>query len=275
MTVVAALGDSLTCGEGVGVRVVPTITWVGLLAGALPNGRLVRLARAGARARDVRLRQLPELPDQVDVVTLLVGLNGVARAGFDAAAVRADLLAVVAALRTLDAEVLLARLHDPVALLPLPPRVAGAARVRVAAVNAAVDVAASWPGVRVLDLALVSALSQPGGWSVDRVHPSAAGHHGIAAAAIRSLLAGGRHHPTVMAEPVLPRGPARVLKAGGRCATDCRTAPATCASSAVPSLHGCCTATDPNQPRAVGKARVPCLPVTGKRSQERLLPRSR
>ncbi len=82
----------------------------------------------------------------------------------------------------------------------------------MAAVNAAIDVAASWPGVRVLDLALVPALSQPGGWSADRVHPSAAGHHGIAAAAIRSLLAGGRHHPTLMAEPVLPRGPARVAQ---------------------------------------------------------------
>jgi lysophospholipase L1-like esterase len=212
MTVVAALGDSLTCGEGVGVRVDPTITWAGLLAGALPNSRLVRLASAGSRARDVRLRQLPELPDQVDVATLLVGLNDVARAGFDAAAVRADLLAVVAALRTLDVEVLLARLHDPVARLPMPPRVAGAARVRVAAVNAAVDVAASWPGVRVLDLALVPALSQPGGWSVDRVHPSAAGHQGIAAAAIRSLLAGGRHHPAVLAEPVIPPGPARLAQ---------------------------------------------------------------
>jgi len=207
MTVVAALGDSLICGEGVGVRIDPTMTWAGLVAGALPNGRLVRLASAGARARDVRLHQLPELPDQIDLVTLLVGLNDVARAGFDPAAVRADLLAVVAELRTRDVDVLLARLHDPAALLPLPSRVAGAARVRVAAVNAAVDTAASWPGVRVFDLALVPALSQPGGWSVDRVHPSAAGHQGIAAAALRGLLDGGCHHPTVLAEPVMPRGP--------------------------------------------------------------------
>ena len=81
MTVVVALGDSLTCGEGVGVRVRPEDTWVALLARALPAGRLVRLAVPGARVADVRCGQLPLVPGGVDVATLrtLLGRGVAAR----------------------------------------------------------------------------------------------------------------------------------------------------------------------------------------------------
>ena len=43
VTVVVALGDSFTCGEGVGVRVDPDATWVALLARA-PGGGAERSA---------------------------------------------------------------------------------------------------------------------------------------------------------------------------------------------------------------------------------------
>jgi lysophospholipase L1-like esterase len=206
VTVVVALGDSFTCGEGVGVRVQPEDTWVALLARALPAGRLVRLAVPGARVADVRTGQLPLVPGGADVATLLVGLNDVARSGFDAAAVGADLLETVAALRSRADDVLLGRLHDAGALLPLPARVAQATRRRIEGVNAAVDEAARWSGVRVLDLRLVPVLARPGGWSVDRVHPSPAGHQGMAAAAIEALRAAGRQPGRPIVEVVEPRG---------------------------------------------------------------------
>ncbi len=209
MTVVVALGDSFTCGEGVGVRVDPDDTWVALLARALPAGRLVRLAVPGSRVADVRTRQLPLVPGGADVATLLVGLNDVARSGFDAATVGADLLGTVAALRGRVDDVLLGRLHDAGALLPLPARVTQATRRRIEQVNAAVDEAARWPGVRVLDLRLVPALTRPGGWSVDRIHPSPAGHHGMAAAALEALRGAGRHPATPIDEVVVPPGSSR------------------------------------------------------------------
>lgn len=209
MTVVVALGDSFTCGQGVGVRVEADHTWVALLAGALPAGRLVRLAMPGARVADVRAHQVPRLPDHAEVATLLVGLNDVARSGFDAAAVRADLLDTVAELRRRADDVLLGRLHDAGALLPLPSRVARAARRRIDHVNGAVDEAARRPGVQVLDLREVVALASPGGWLVDRIHPSRAGHRAMAVAATEVLRGAGRHGATLIDDAPVPRGSSR------------------------------------------------------------------
>lgn len=214
MTVVAALGDSFTCGEGVGVRVAPDATWVALLARALPDGRLLRLAVPGARVAGVRARQLPLLTGHVDVATLVIGLNDVARSGFDAAAVTADLRHVVSMLRDRAEEVVLGRLHDPSAVLPLPAGLARATRRRIEVLNAVVDEAARLPGVSILDLGAVPALAQPGGWSVDRIHPSAAGHGGMAAAAIDALRAGGRQRPSPLAVASVPPGPSRLDRCG-------------------------------------------------------------
>lgn len=208
MTVVAALGDSFTCGEGVGVRIDPAATWAALLASALPDGRLLGLAVPGARVADVRTGQVPLLPDRVGVATLLVGLNDVGRSGFDPVTVGTGLLEIVAALLGRADAVLLGRLHDAVGLLPLPARVAGAGRRRIGLINAAVDEAAGWPGVRVLDLDRVPALTQAGGWSVDRIHPGPAGHRGMAAAAAQVLGAAG--FPVAPFDEVeVPRAPSR------------------------------------------------------------------
>ncbi|MGY1744231.1 GDSL-type esterase/lipase family protein [Blastococcus sp. SYSU D00695] len=213
MTVVAALGDSLSCGEGVGLRIQPARTWVGLLAAALPGARLVRLAVAGARVGDVRTRQLPQLPGDVDLATVLAGLNDVGRAGFDPDAVAGDLRAVVAAAHRRGAQVLLGRLHDPAAVRPVPRRVATAVRARVAAVNATVDELARQPGVHVLDLGAVPVLARPGGWAADRIHPAEAGHRGMAAAAAGVLAATGRFAPAALPAGPEPRGPGRAERA--------------------------------------------------------------
>lgn len=209
MTVVVALGDSFTCGEGVGVRVPPADTWVALLADALPGGRLRSLAVPGARVSDVRAHQLPLLDGPAHVATLLIGLNDVARAGFAAGSVHDDLLACVMALREQADEVLVGRLHDPTAVLRLPVRVAEATRLRVALLNRAVDLMAEEPGVRILDLARVPQLAVPGGWAVDRIHPSPAGHRGIAVAAADCLAAWGRTGVRPIPGGAVPRGPSR------------------------------------------------------------------
>lgn len=54
------LGDSFSCGEGVGLDIRPVQTWTALLCQALPGSRLANLSTAGARVRDVRRIQLPE-----------------------------------------------------------------------------------------------------------------------------------------------------------------------------------------------------------------------
>ena len=192
-----SLGDSFSCGEGVGLRIDLPQTWVGLLAAALPGCRWTPLAVAGATVGDVRHEQLPlALAHRPDLVTVLVGLNDVVRAGFDPGEVADHLLAVVEALLDTGAAVLLVRLHDPGVMLPVPRQVTGPLRrglaVRVGVLQATVDSLADRPGVHVLDLADVPGLGSPAGWATDRIHPSAVGHRDIAVEASAVLRRGGR-----------------------------------------------------------------------------------
>ncbi|WP_336033318.1 GDSL-type esterase/lipase family protein [Geodermatophilus sp. FMUSA9-8] len=210
---IAALGDSTSCGEGVGVRVPVARTWPAVLAAAVPGARLTLLARAGARVRDVRAGQLAAaVAGAPDVATVLAGLNDVARSDLDPAALADDLGAVVSGLRAAGAVVVLGRLHDPGRVLPLPAGVRAAVRGRVGAVNAAVDAAAADPGVLVLDLAAVPSVTDRRAWDVDRLHPTAALHARIAAAAGALLTAAGLPVRVPDPPPLPPTpGPAREL----------------------------------------------------------------
>jgi lysophospholipase L1-like esterase len=190
MTTVVTLGDSLSCGEGVGVRVPLPLTWTALLAAALPRTTHVALARPGARLADVRELQLPRA-HHGRLVTLLAGLNDVARPGFRAATVRDHLLHIVEEVTRAGSTVLLGRLHDPTRQLWVPGPLRRLARDRLAVVNAAVDEASTWPRVQVLDLDAVPELREPGAWAVDRVHPSPAGHAAVAVAAAEVLRVSG------------------------------------------------------------------------------------
>lgn len=186
-----SLGDSFSCGEGVGLQLDLSQTWVGLIA-ASRSFDWTPLAVAGARTRDLRAVQLPAaLAARADVATVLVGLNDVVRAGFDPSALANDLRAVVGALRAQGCLVLLARLHDPGAVLPLPRSLRRGLAVRVAAVHAAVDALATDPGVHVVDLGAVPALRQRCAWAADRIHPAATGHRAMAVAAAEVLSAAG------------------------------------------------------------------------------------
>jgi len=197
-TPLLALGDSYSCGEGVGTRVHPAHTWVGVLGHALGAGTEV-LARPGARIGHVRRDQVPlAVARHPQLVTLLAGLNDVCRTGWSDEAVTADLLASVESLREAGAVVVLGRLHDAALLLPLPRRLRAESDRRIAVVNAAVD-AARAPGVVIVDLASVPELRSRDGWAVDRVHPGVAGHRGIAEAAAAALA-------TIGIDAVTPRG---------------------------------------------------------------------
>jgi lysophospholipase L1-like esterase len=200
-----ALGDSFTCGEGVGVQVPLASTWAALLAEMLGLSHQ-SYAVPGARVRDVVSAQLPQT-DVAQVSTLLVGLNDIARTGFDAAAVRAVFLETAAQLAELSDTVVIGRLHDPSRVLWMPIPLRRLIRRRLEHVNAAIDEAAAFPGVTAVDLAAVPELQHPGGWAVDRVHPSAAGHLALARAAAAEL----GHDPV---EPVeLPGPPGLVRRA--------------------------------------------------------------
>lgn len=204
MTVrLAALGDSTSCGQGVGLRLPLERTWPALLAARAPGTELLPLARPGARVRDVVALQLPTaVAARPRVATLLAGLNDVARAGFDDAAVQRDLLVCTGALVQCGTTVVLGRLHDPVARLPLPGALRREVLRRTAVVNEAVDVAARHPSVVVLDLAAQPVLRTAEGYEHDRLHPSALGHHALAAAAAALLDLPGDDAPGPAAEDV-------------------------------------------------------------------------
>lgn len=209
---IAALGDSTSCGEGVGLSVPSGAVWPARLAAATPGAELLPLARAGARLDDVQRQQLPTaLGCGAEVITLLVGLNDLCRAGFERRRFTAQLCEIVEALRATGALLLLGRLHDPTAVLPLPSGLRSTVRARTAAVNAAVDACAG-DRVLLLDLGALPGLRMRRAWDVDRVHPNVAGHALIAEAAARVLReAGCRIGP--IRQPRLPPPAGRLNEA--------------------------------------------------------------
>lgn len=205
MTSIAALGDSISCGEGVGLRLPVAQTWPARLSAAA-HTELLPLAQPGARLEDVWRDQLPGALDAgADVITLLIGLNDLSRGGFDRHRFADRLGELVVALRATGALVLLGRLHDASRVLPLPPALRDTVRARTAAVNAAADACAG-PDVRLLDLAALPGLHSRRVWDVDRVHPNAAGHALIAGAAAKVLREAGCRIATVH-PPRLPAPP--------------------------------------------------------------------
>lgn len=209
---IASLGDSTSCGEGVGLRLPSGSTWPARLTAATPGAELLPLAAPGARLRDVRAQQLgPAVATGADVFTLLIGLNDVTRSGFDRRAFATGLTEVVEALQDTGALVLLGRLHDATAVVPLPPGLRDAVRTRTAQVNEAVDACAGGR-VHLLDLAAVPGLRMRRAWEVDRVHPNVAGHALIAQAAARVLRAAGCEVGPIR-QPRLPVAPGPLQEA--------------------------------------------------------------
>jgi lysophospholipase L1-like esterase len=185
-----ALGDSISCGEGVGISVDPPDTWVGLLSRAM-DADLEVLAVPGVRSGEVREAQLPSaVATPATLATVLVGLNDMVGTPFDSALVYENVCAIVTGLRATGTPVMVSRLHDPTAQLPTPRWVRRRLLERIDVINAAVD-STRGPGVMVLDLARIPGLQTRAGWALDRVHPGVAGHRAMAAAAVALLLEHG------------------------------------------------------------------------------------
>lgn len=207
---VAALGDSTSCGEGIGLRIPLERTWPALLTAAIPGGELLPLAAPGAQVREVLSSQVPRAIDGAPaLITLLIGLNDVWRSGFRPASYAADLHAVLRLLMPTGATVLLGRLHDPCQQLPVPGRLRRSVRERIAAINDVVDEAAEAPHVLMLDLGTIAGLRLRSAWDLDRLHPGSAGHAFIAQRAAHVLRSDGL--PVGQIRPVaVPPPPGRV-----------------------------------------------------------------
>ncbi|MFJ9776059.1 SGNH/GDSL hydrolase family protein [Kitasatospora sp. NPDC101157] len=179
-----ALGDSLT--EGVGDQVNDRWRgWAAVLARSLaPEGRTVdftNLAYSGALTADLTSHQLPAaLARRPQLAAVLAGGNDTLRTGFDIRRTTLELDATLGELTGHGALLLTACLPDPGTLLRLPSPLARPLARRMRAVNTVVHALTERHRALHLHLAELPWCAQRGLLSVDRLHPSAEGHHLIA-----------------------------------------------------------------------------------------------
>ncbi|MFD7729819.1 SGNH/GDSL hydrolase family protein [Kitasatospora phosalacinea] len=206
----AALGDSLT--EGIGDPVPGGWRgWAALLAPALsPDPVEFRnLASSGALSRDLLLSQLPTaLALRPQFAAVLVGGNDTLRASFDLESTARQFAAVLSSLTTVGAVPLTACLPDPGRLLGLPAPLARPLARRMRSVNAVVHALSAHHGAAHLHLAELPWTEHRELLSVDRLHPSAAGHQ-LIAREFHALLAGAGHRVGAAPAPLTAEPPGR------------------------------------------------------------------
>lgn len=192
-----SLGDSFSCGEGVGLRYRPEQIWVRQLADLL-GLQLGQLARPGATLHEVRRDQLPTAlaAGPGAVATLFAGPNDLFHAGYNPTALHRTCAEIATALAATFDLVLIGRWHDPLQLYPMPRRLRRRVLERVGELNDAVDASAAIAlagggRVAVVDLAGEPELAARSAWAIDRVHPSVLGHALIARAAARAVAGHG------------------------------------------------------------------------------------
>ncbi|MFJ7906844.1 SGNH/GDSL hydrolase family protein [Kitasatospora sp. NPDC096204] len=179
-----ALGDSLT--EGVGDQVGEGWRgWAAVLAESLaPEGRSVEftnLAYSGALTTELTTRQLPgAIARRPQLAAVVVGGNDTLRTGFDIRRATLELDATMGELSGHGARLLTACLPDPGSLLRLPAPLARPLARRMRAVNTVVHALAERHRAVHLHIADLPWLAERRLLSVDRLHPSAEGHHLIA-----------------------------------------------------------------------------------------------
>lgn len=196
LTRFVALGDSLT--EGVGDAVGEAWRgWAAVLARSLvPGGRDVEftnLAYSGALSSELTTRQLPAaLALRPQLAAVVVGGNDTLRAGFDIRRTTLELDATLGELSGHGAVLLTACLPDPGTLLRLPAALARPLARRMRAVNTVVHALSARHRAIHLHLAELPWLEERRLLSVDRLHPSAEGHH-LIARRFHALLAEAGH----------------------------------------------------------------------------------
>ncbi|BAJ32598.1 MULTISPECIES: SGNH/GDSL hydrolase family protein [Kitasatospora] len=206
----AALGDSLT--EGVGDPVPGGWRgWAALLAPALsPEPVEFRnLANSGALCRDLLVSQLPTaLALRPAFAGVLVGGNDTLRASFRLEATARQFASALSSLASIGTVPLTACLPDPGRLLGLPAPLARPLARRMRGVNAVVHALSAHYGAVHLHLAELPWTEQRALLSVDRLHPSAAGHQ-LIAREFHALLAGAGHPVGRAPAPLAARAPGR------------------------------------------------------------------
>ena len=189
MTIMVALGDSITVGMGDPAPEGGWRGWAALLADTLDQPETHNFATLGALAIDVERLQLPAAVElKPDVASVIVGINDTLRGDFDPKRTGAAVGRTVAALRACGAEVLTMRLPDPGQMFGLPGTLARPLARRMRAVNAAVDEVARRYGTVHLDAARDPVTYERRYWSVDRLHPNERGHR-LMACRFHALLA--------------------------------------------------------------------------------------
>lgn len=188
-----ALGDSTTLGMG---DPRPNGQWRGfaaLLAGAFGDDvQYTNLAVSGARAVDVRERQLqPAVAMKPALASLIVGVNDTMRSDFDVAEVRDHVLVSAGSLAAAGVTLLTVRLHDHSRVFGLPGVLARPLWQRLCQVNAVYDEAYERYGGFRVDLTEQQWVYRRESWSVDRLHPSEAGHRRMAHAYALMLVGAG------------------------------------------------------------------------------------
>ncbi|GLW58253.1 SGNH/GDSL hydrolase family protein [Kitasatospora phosalacinea] len=206
----AALGDSLT--EGIGDPVPGGWRgWAALLAPALsPDPVEFRnLASSGALSRDLLLSQLPAaLALRPQFAAVLVGGNDTLRDSFDLESTARQFASVLSSLASVGAVPLTACLPGPGRLLGLPAPLARPLARRMRSVNTVVHALSARHGAVHLHLAELPWTEHRELLSVDRLHPSAAGHQ-LIAREFHALLAGAGHRVGAAPDPLATEPPGR------------------------------------------------------------------
>ncbi|MFJ1755925.1 SGNH/GDSL hydrolase family protein [Kitasatospora sp. NPDC088134] len=204
----AALGDSLT--EGVGDPVPGGWRgWAALLAPSLsPDAVEFRnLADSGSLSRDLLVSQLPTaLAFRPRYAAVVVGGNDTLRASFDLELTARHFAAALSSLTSAGAVPLTACLPDPGRLLGLPAPLARPLARRMRGVNAVVHGLSEHYGAVHQHLADLPWTQDRSLLSVDRLHPSAAGHQ-LIARGFHALLAEAGHPVGAAPEELAVRAP--------------------------------------------------------------------
>ena len=181
-----ALGDSITVGLG---DPKPRHTWRGwaaLLAESLgPPGTVEfhNLAELGAQSHTLASSQLPAAVDlKPTIAAVIVGVNDTLRGSFHIGRTGAALNRTVRELRGTGAIVLTCVLPDPGRMLRLPNALARQLGRRIRAVNAVIEEIAALNDTVHFDACSQAEIYDRRMWSVDRLHPSEAGHRMLARA---------------------------------------------------------------------------------------------
>jgi len=179
-------GSSTTDLSGAGAR--PGDGWRGwasLLAESLASTHRVtfsNFATSGATVPIVATEQLPEAvsADQIDLASLIVGLNDTLRSTFDAGRIRDQLDLIADQLTSRGALLLTVRFHDHGQVFGLPKWLRRPLWRRIEQVNVVYDdLYAKFGGIR-LDMADYPEVYRRDFWSIDRLHPGERGHRKLA-----------------------------------------------------------------------------------------------